>query len=1151
MDYGYSPLSEPTTPTTPRPTLVLSSSGKALLVSNSNKSLALSNSAKRLDSITKKKYVKQVTGRHNDTELHLAAQRGDASSVRQILSEIDAQMMGTLSGAEFDAEVSDIRSAIFNEVNELGETALFTAAEKGHLNVVKELLPYTTKEALSLKNRSGFDPLHIAANQGHQGIVQVLLDHDPELIKTFAQSNATPLISASTRGHAGVVELLLSRDPSQLEISRANGKNALHFAARQGHVDVVKILLGKDPQLARRTDKKGQTALHMAAKGVNCAVVKLLLAADAATVMLPDKFGNTALHVATRKKRVEIVNELLLIHDTNVNALTRDHKTALDLAEGLPISEEILEIKDSLIRYGAVKANDLNQPRDELRKTMTQIKKDVYFQLEQTRKTNKNVSGIAKELRKLHRAGINNATNSVTVVAVLFATVAFAALFTVPGGDDDSGKALMVHTTSFKAFFLSNATALFTSLAVVVVQITVVRGETKSERRVVEVINKMMWLASVCTSISFIAASYIVLGRHSEWAAILVTVVGALIMGSVLGTMTYYVVKYKRLRRVRKKEKISRTGTYSWRISESDTEINPIYIIGIGAQKPPVSEITTYGVLLMNLMKKQLTGIRGDSPLHSAIRAGNLELVLEIISENPDEELKELFSKKNNSGETPLYVAAENGHLDIVKELITCHDIGLASFKARNGFDAFHIAAKNGNLGILKLLMEAIPEISMTVDLSNTTALHTAAAQGHIQVVNFLLENGNNLVTIAKSNGKTVLHSAARNGHVEVVKALLSREPEIATRIDKKGQTALHMAVKGQNLELVDELVKLNPSLANMVDAKGNTALHIATRKGRLQVKGKKKKKKLLSFLLFLEKLLNIILVVILQIVQKLLHCKEIDANVINKSGETALDTAEKNGHLDIASFLQVHGAQSAKSIKSPTTNTALELKRTVSDIKSGVHNQLENTFKTQRRMQGIAKRINKMHAEGLNNAITSNTVVAVLIATVAFAAIFTVPGQYPQNPEELAPGMSPGEANIAPNIGFMIFIIFDSTALFISLAVVVVQTSVIVIERKAKKQMMAVINKLMWIACVLISVAFLAMSYIVVGDQKGLAIAATVIGTVIMAATLGTLCYWVIAHRIEASRLRSLRSTMSSRQSLSMSMMSGSENEYKTVYAI
>ncbi|XP_027349115.1 ankyrin repeat-containing protein ITN1-like [Abrus precatorius] len=572
-------LSEPNTPTTPRPTLFLSTSGKSLLVSNSNKSLLLSNSGKRLDT-PRKKYVKQVTGRHNDTELHLAAQRGDVAAVRQILADFDSHMIGSLSGAEFNAEVADIRSAIFNEVNELGETALFTAADKGHLDIVKELLPYTTTQALSFKNRSGFDPLHIAASQGHHAIVQVLLDNDPGLIKTFAQSNATPLVSAATRGHADVVKLLLSRDPSQLEISRNNGKNALHLAARQGHVDVVKILLGKDPQLARRTDKKGQTALHMAVKGVSCEVVKLILAADTAIVMLPDKFGNTALHVATRKKRAEIVNELLLLPDTNVNALTRDHKTALDLAEGLPISEEILEVKESLVRCGAVKANDLNQPKDELRKTVTQIKKDVFFQLEQTRKTNKNVSGIAKKLRKLHRAGINNAANSVTVVAVLFATVAFAAIFTVPGGDYDNGMAVMVHCVSFKAFYITNAISLFTSLSVVVVQITLVRGETKAERRVVEVINKMMWLASVCTTVSFITASYIVIGRHSEWAAILVTVTAGAVMGGVLGTMTYYVVKSKQLRRVRKKEKISRIGTQSWCLSDSDdSEVNPIYAI--------------------------------------------------------------------------------------------------------------------------------------------------------------------------------------------------------------------------------------------------------------------------------------------------------------------------------------------------------------------------------------------------------------------------------------------------------------------------------------------------------------------------------------------------------------------------------------------
>jgi hypothetical protein len=137
-----------------------------------------------------------------------------------------------------------------------------------------------------------------------------------------------------------------------------------------------------------------------------------------------------------------------------------------------------------------------------------------------------------------------------------------------------------------------------------------------------------------------------------------------------------------------------------------------------------------------------------------------------------------------------------------------------------------------------------------------------------------------------------------------------------------------------------------------------------------------------------------------------------------------------------------------------------------------------------------------------------------------------------------------------------MIFIIFDSIALFISLAVVVVQTSIVVIERKAKKQLMSVINKLMWLACVLISVAFLALSYVVVGDhQRWLALSVTAIGTVIMVTTIGTMSYWVIAQRIETSRLRSIRRSSTSRsRSETLSFMEESEileNDYKKLYAI
>lgn len=132
--------------------------------------LVLSNSGKRIDQAGKKKYVKQVTGRHNDTELHLAAQRGDVGAVKQILLDIDSQIMGTTaSGDDVNAEIAEVRACVVNEENELGETPLFTAAERGHLDVVKELLNHSTRDTVSKKNRSGFDPLHIAASQGHHG----------------------------------------------------------------------------------------------------------------------------------------------------------------------------------------------------------------------------------------------------------------------------------------------------------------------------------------------------------------------------------------------------------------------------------------------------------------------------------------------------------------------------------------------------------------------------------------------------------------------------------------------------------------------------------------------------------------------------------------------------------------------------------------------------------------------------------------------------------------------------------------------------------------------------------------------------------------------------------------------------------------------
>ncbi|XP_042508393.1 ankyrin repeat-containing protein At5g02620-like [Macadamia integrifolia] len=425
---------------------------------------------------------------------------------------------------------------------------------------------------------------------------------------------------------------------------------------------------------------------------------------------------------------------------------------------------------------------------------------------------------------------------------------------------------------------------------------------------------------------------------------------------------------------------------------------------------------------------------------------------------------------------------------------------------------------------VLKELLNAFPPLAMTTDSSNTTALHTAATQGHIDVVNLLLETDSNLAKIARNNGKTALHSAARMGHLEVVKSLISKDPSTCFRTDKKAQTALHMAVKGTKIDIVLELLKPDPSVIMLEDNKGNTALHIATRKGRIQI------------------------------ICCLLSVEGINVSGINKDGQTPLDIAEKCDSvetLEIASVLKEAGATRSKDMVNPS-NPAKQLKQTVSDIKHDVQSQLQQTRQTKAQVQKIQKNLKRLHSSGLNNAINSATVVAILIATVAFAAIFIVPGQYVQ---ANASGISLGQANIANKAAFLIFFVCDAMALFISLAVVVVQTSIVVIEQKAKQQLMFVINKIMWLACLFISAAFISLTYVVVGRHaQWLAVYTTVVGGTIMLTTVGSMCYCVVMHRIEESNMRNIRRASGSRShSFSVSMVSESEllNEYKRMYAV
>ncbi|KQJ86051.1 hypothetical protein BRADI_4g03011v3 [Brachypodium distachyon] len=360
----------------------------------------------------------------------------------------------------------------------------------------------------------------------------------------------------------------------------------------------------------------------------------------------------------------------------------------------------------------------------------------------------------------------------------------------------------------------------------------------------------------------------------------------------------------------------------------------------------------------------------GDTSLHCAARAGRSRMVSQLVAfargceDGAGERMRELLRMENGSKETALHEAVLIGSIHIV-ELLMAADPELAYFPKDGGTSPLYLAVLHDQADIAHTLHQKSGGYLSYSGPDGQNALHAAALRSQA-MTEMLLEFNIGLTAQKDRNGSTPLHFATSilhpranptpmyqsddQGLFPIHVAAFTGVNKAIVKFLEKWRTFLHVAVEKKKWNIV-ALACQTPSLSwilNMQDNKGNTALHTSVMLGHQDI-----------FCLLLEN-------------------QEVRLNMTNKKGETPLDLSQSK--ICAGCFC----AWNPRFVM----NAAL----IYCHAKHG-NRRLDN-FEEQYIQPGDEeKESNKLTASTQTLGLGS-----VLMATVAFSATFTPPGDFSDN---------------------------------------------------------------------------------------------------------------------------------------------------------
>ncbi|KAK1323200.1 hypothetical protein QJS10_CPA02g00613 [Acorus calamus] len=365
----------------------------------------------------------------------------------------------------------------------------------------------------------------------------------------------------------------------------------------------------------------------------------------------------------------------------------------------------------------------------------------------------------------------------------------------------------------------------------------------------------------------------------------------------------------------------------------------------------------------------------GENPLHVAAKAGDANVAEAMMThrkpvdpETGVEGVAVITKAKNQEGNTPLHEAVRAGHSEVAMKLLQW-DRAVADEANLEGKTPLHLATQCGMYNVVNAMLDVVvpPVLTETSTLQRThTPLHEAVMGGHEEVVALLIQKRKDMILVADATGHTALHYAAQKNNGQMVNMLLRYNSSLAYIQNSKGSPPLHIAAAYNSKLAITELLKWCPDSAEQLDESKMTALHVAIMHGSVRaLRTLLKMIDLDEIVNWGDKDLNTPLHVAaknskIQSMIELLEDKRIDVHLINKNGETACDIIESQTEID-SDLLYMWNALK---------------KREARPIWKGI---------------SFRKKLGKsVMAERFKSSAETYTLVAALIATVTFAAIFT-----------------------------------------------------------------------------------------------------------------------------------------------------------------